>query len=276
MYSDEDIERLMLLRQLRDNGESIGQMARLDNDELRELARSSAGSMDEVSTAFDRTSRNSQCIRDAMAAIRSLDQAGLESCLLKSRAAMEQQRFLEETIAPLLDQIGRAWDNGRLRAAHEHMASSVVRSVLGSIMVVNQAEESSPLLVSTTPVGQQHELGALMAAVTAASIGWRTVYLGPNLPSDDIAAAAAQGNARAIALSLVYPPDDPRVELELKKLKQLVGENTELLVGGRAASAYSAAIGSVGAELITDLRELRLKLNRMRNSESNNTSSQQT
>jgi methanogenic corrinoid protein MtbC1 len=260
MYSDDDIERLILLRRARDAGESLAQMAKLNNDELRAMVRSSAKSYSSSDSDIFETGRNGDCLRESMEAIRNLDQSGLESCLLEARVTMQPQRYLEQIIVPLLEEMGEAWSRGEARVAHEHLASSVVRSVLGTIMVTNQADENAPLLVSTTLPGQLHELGALMAAVTAVAIGWRVAYLGPNLPAEDIAAVAKQGNAKAIALSVVYPPDDPRFEIELKKLRRSVGEKIAIVIGGRAAANYRAAIDSVGGKVVDDLRDLIAKL----------------
>jgi methanogenic corrinoid protein MtbC1 len=264
MYSDGDIERLILLRHARDAGESLAQMAELSNDELREIVRSTARSFASADSEILETGRNRDCLRESMEAIRSLDQAGLESSLLEARVTMEPQRYLERIIIPLLEEMGKAWSRGEARAVHEHLASAVVRSVLGTIMVTNQADESAPLLVSTTLPGQLHELGALMAAVTAVAIGWRIAYLGPNLPAEDIAAAARQAKARAIALSIVYPPDDPRVEIELKKLSRSVGEEIAILIGGRSAANYRTIIESVGAEVTDNLTDFVAKLDSIR------------
>jgi methylmalonyl-CoA mutase cobalamin-binding subunit len=130
--------------------------------------------------------------------------------------------------------------------------------------LANSPDASDPLLVSTTPLGQQHEFGALMAAVTAASGGWKTLYLGPNLPAEDIAAAVKGRRANAVVLSLVYPADDPQLETELVKLRELTDEDLPLLVGGRAAIAYDDVLTEVGAIRIGGLADLRRELDRLK------------
>ena len=49
--------------------------------------------------------------------------------------------------------------------------------------------------------------------------GWHVTYLGPDLPPEEIAAAAIQSGARAVALSIVYPPDDPLLMDDLAVLR---------------------------------------------------------
>ena len=76
------------------------------------------------------------------------------------------------------------------------------------------------MLVVATPAGQIHELGALLVGAAAANLGWHVTYLGASLPAAEIAGAARQNRARAVALSLVYPEDDPRLEGELTRLRE--------------------------------------------------------
>jgi methanogenic corrinoid protein MtbC1 len=202
-------------------------------------------------------------------AIANMDSANLESRLLSASVALGQRAFLENILQPLLLQTGEMWSDGRLKVAHEHLASAVIRSLLGSMYVTARSGRTGPLLLSTTPSGQWHEFGALMASVTAASIGWRTTYLGPNLPAEDIAAAVEQHDTRAVALSVVYPPDDPRLSLELQKLARMLPAKTALLVGGRAAPNYQAVLSEIGASLVGGLSDLRVKLDRLRENPGN-------
>lgn len=98
------------------------------------------------------------------------------------------------------------------------LASAVVRTSLGNLRRGFGPTSSAPSLVVATPTAQMHELGALIVAMIAASDRWRVTYLGPSLPAEEIAGAAHQSQARAVALSLVYPGDDPFLRGQLVKL----------------------------------------------------------
>ena len=98
-------------------------------------------------------------------------------------------------------------------------------------------------------------MGALMAAIEAENAGYRVAYLGANLPVEEIAAAAQRLGANVVALSLVYPPDDPRLGAELERLRGLLGREATILVGGGAAAGYTAALGRIGAVVVRDLAE---------------------
>jgi methylmalonyl-CoA mutase cobalamin-binding subunit len=109
-----------------------------------------------------------------------------------------------------------------------------------------------------------HELGALLAGFAAANVGWNVKYLGASLPAAEIAGAARQTRARAVALSLVYPEDDPRLEQELVLLRELVSADVAIVVGGRAADAYKAPLKRIRAIVCADVKEFSRVLDDLR------------
>jgi methylmalonyl-CoA mutase cobalamin-binding subunit len=120
------------------------------------------------------------------------------------------------------------------------------------------------VIVVATPTGQIHELGALLVGAAAANLGWHVTYLGASLPAAEIAGVARQNRARAVALSLVYPEDDPRLEGELTRLRESLPPEVMLLVGGRAMPAYREVLKKIGATQVTDLSQLCSTLDELR------------
>lgn len=244
-------------------GQSISQIARLNPDQLRALI-SKSYSVPESAVNYRGSASLDQHMDLCLKAMKSLDAITLETRLLRASVSLGQRAFLEKLLHPLLETTGEMWSDGRLKVAHEHLASAVVRSLLGSMYLSNTSDSSGPLLVSATPQGQLHEFGALMASVTAAAIGWRTLYLGPNLPAEDIVETVRDRKASAIALSVVYPSDDPYLATELRKIRELSGGSTALLVGGRSAGSYDQVLNEIGAIRIRGLVDLREELARLR------------
>jgi methylmalonyl-CoA mutase cobalamin-binding subunit len=195
-------------------------------------------------------------LEECIAAVKALDSNALEDGFQRAATALGSQGLLQQVIAPLAEIIGESWRNGVITAAHEHFASAVIRVVLGRAARPFAGEEGAPVLVVATPSGQLHELGALLAGAAAANLGWHVTYLGASLPAPEIAGAARQNRARAVALSLVYPEDDPCLEGELARLRELLPPGTVLLVGGRAMPAYRGTLEKIGARQIRDIAHL--------------------
>jgi methylmalonyl-CoA mutase cobalamin-binding subunit len=171
---------------------------------------------------------------------------------------------MEQVMMPLMHLIGERWYTGSMRAAEEHMTTPIVRATLWSLKNSHSPVANAPELLVATPSGQHHELGALMAAVVAASDGWRVTFLGSDLPATEIAAAAVTREVRAIALSLTYPSDDPAIGGELTVLTGTVP--AVVLVGGVAAAAYRDVIRRAGAVEVPTTAVLRAELRKLRKS----------
>ncbi len=189
-----------------------------------------------------------------------MDGARIQAVLTRAAVELGPGRFIDFVALPFLQRIGGLWEGGELRPGHEHLASVAMRQVLGWLLETFQPTNGAPTLIATTPAGQRHEFGAMLAAAIAATAGWKTVYLGPDLPAEDIAVIAREVEARAVALSMVYPSEKEPLADELRRLHELLPAGTSLLVGGRAAYLYQRQLEGEGAELIPDLRSLQERL----------------
>ena len=165
---------------------------------------------------------------------------------------------------PLMEAIGRSWQDGMLRVAHEHLATALVRSFIGALKDVGIPPEGSPEMIVATPSGTHHEIGALMVSVLAASDGWKVTYLGPDLPAEDIAAAARSRGAKVVALSIVYPVDDPQLGRELRRLGNQLEDDVTLFVGGASVNGYREVLDEIGASVTVDVSILREELKELR------------
>ena len=165
---------------------------------------------------------DSESILDScIEAIKAYDGKSLEILLLKASSNMSQRQLIENLIVPLVYKVGDLWRDGNIRVANEHLASAVILSFLAGLIERHVPGDAPPIIISATPRGQdQWNWGAMIAGVVAASVGWKVIYLGPNLPVEEIASVAESLEAKVVALSIVYPSDDFSVlEKRLKKFK---------------------------------------------------------
>ncbi|MBD3225050.1 MAG: MerR family transcriptional regulator [Caldithrix sp.] len=260
LYSDGDVHKLHLLKQATDSGYSIGNIAHLSIDSLEELIGYGQKSVSQYNQVHNTNSPNTEPIyflEEALRAVRQFDAGKLEYQLLQASVVLSQPILIEQVIVPLVEHIGNLWRQGDLRIMHEHMASAVLKSYLSNLRNAYRPQGNAPSLIVTTPRGQIHEIGALIIALVAAAEGWNVIYLGPDLPSEEIAAACLQKQARAVVLSLVYPADDPALYQDLVKLRQLLPERVAILIGGRIAPQYLSAINQIDAWTSDDLSSFR-------------------
>jgi DNA-binding transcriptional MerR regulator len=220
-YSAADLERLRLVKAAVDAGNRIGQVAHL---ELAELKRVSAGG----------EARPAQRLDEILAALDHFDSAEVHRLLSLQLSALGAARFAREIALPLVREIGDRWANGQMGIAAEHLATGVLRSLLGSALAPTAASLLGPRIVFATPTGERHELGLLMATLTALGAGANPVYLGVELPVEDLLSAVEGTSAAGLALSLVTIPTSQATRT-VNALRGGLADAVHLWIGGAGA-----------------------------------------
>ncbi len=282
LYTDEDIRRYQLLQRAVAAGRGIRLVAGLTDEALERLVAEdkrlvAEGDLSEeddlrvkdngveafpppASRVANLAPRAEAGADDWMGpcleSIQALDEKGLENHLLAASVALSRVDLLEGLLAPMMTQVGELWRRGILRPVHEHLATAVLRTFIGNLKD-SLGDPRAPHVLVTTPSGQLHEIGALLAAICAASEGCNVTYLGCDLPAEEIAAGARQKGSVIVALSATYPPDDPRLPRELVRLHGLVPPSVRVIVGGRAIRGYRDALAKSGIELVDSLQDFR-------------------
>lgn len=266
LYTEAEVERLVLLAELTRLGHAIGSIARLETATLREM---------KAATAADATSRTRESmpplfstaaalVDSMLAAVQSYRVEQFEAVLDEGAVKLGHSGLMELVLVPLLHRVGDEWQAGRITAAQEHAATQSLKDYIARRMRPMGTPEHAPRLLVATPAGQLHEMGAAIVAGLARKAGWNVTYLGPSLPAEEIVGAALAGDYRAVALSIIYPDDDPEMADQLVRLRSLLPDELPIIVGGRAASGYEAVLRTIGALRVENMEEFTAVLAQIR------------
>jgi methanogenic corrinoid protein MtbC1 len=257
LYSDSDIQHLKLLQQAARIGHRIAQLSELDDKTLLAIiANPIAGTGPNIDRQAD-LATPSELLEACHVAILNLDEQALEATLNRAAVMLTRPTLFEELILPLVVQIGERWAKGEIKIVNEHMASSILVAFLRDMLSAYQPTAAMPKMVVATPANHWHELGALIAAIIAAESGWHAYYFGPNLPAEEIAAAAVYKKAVAVTLSIVYHTAERHTLREIKRLRQYVAEDVAIIVGGRGMQSYKADLTQLDVSYPQNLSEFR-------------------
>lgn len=124
-------------------------------------------------------------------------------------SAFDFATFCDGAVRGLMERVGTAWRDGRLRVGEEHIVSQVMIDVLlrlrtdwlGDIHGA-QTNGSNRVAVVGALEGNQHHLGALCVRVLLERLGWRVHYLGPDVPVDDFGTIQKGRGAGLVCISL--------------------------------------------------------------------------
>ena len=267
LYSDHDVERLRRLKQLTGRGHSISRVAGLSLADLDRLEEQVPPSPVTLPAGKGQSSAAADVVGEALGAVGRFDAQELQGVLQRGAITLGGPVFLNEVVAPAVEAVGDGWSSGALSVAQEHMSTAVFRRVLEWQLGAYRVSGDMPRLVVATPPGDAHELGALMVAVSAVGEGWGVTYLGPNLPVAELLTAARDIEARAVALSTVYSPNDEELLAAVKATREGLPRTTPLMIGGAAANRLRKAMGACGAIVLDSLPQVRTMLRELREAE---------
>jgi DNA-binding transcriptional MerR regulator/methylmalonyl-CoA mutase cobalamin-binding subunit len=263
LYTDEDLDRLALLTRATALGRNIGQIARLRSDELRTLLMAEESALEASSASRDDGAAD-QVRADAMDLVESLDGPELEKVLRRGALQLGLDPFIERVIVPLLRDIDDRCQQAEITPAHERFAGCITGQVLHWIRGTSSEAPGAPRITLATTEGERHELGIQIVAAVAASLGWRVVYLGSDLPPDAIVQATAQSEAQVLTLSFVSA-DAARNALEpLRTIRDGLSPSVALVAGGSGAAEIQSDLAARGITVMPGLRELRAFLRSFR------------
>jgi methanogenic corrinoid protein MtbC1 len=270
LYSELDIERLRRLGRLSGRGYAIShiaslsleQLTRLDEESAAEPATGTAPAAGEALGA-EADQRGRDLALAALRAIRDFAPGELDALLQRAVVTLGVPAFLDQVATPLLRAIGHGWTVQSVSIGQEHMATAVIRRLLGWLLGVYHAAVDAPRIIVATPPDESHEMGALMVAVSAAAEGWSVTYLGPDLPAAELLAAARQTGARAVGLSLVARSDRDATLAVLREVRAGLRPDVPLLVGGAGAGELRDEAEAIGAEILESLPQAREALQRI-------------
>lgn len=256
-YGTAQIERLLLLGQLVQKGHAIGGIAALSDQELRDLLTRLPGQ------PAPEPEPQKDILAPMLSAIESFDSAGAGDELSRLAAVLAPRDLVYQVAIPLMREVGIRSHNGTLAIAQEHLASQMLRNLLGSMMRLFRPSSPAMKMVLATPAGELHEFGILAAAMLASMAGIEPVYLGADLPALEIAGAAQRVSAQVILLGITVITETTAEEV--RAVAAAMPEAAELWVGG--ASSADLDLSNLGRKtvLVKDLPALENECRRWKN-----------
>jgi DNA-binding transcriptional MerR regulator/methylmalonyl-CoA mutase cobalamin-binding subunit len=228
VYSDADIERLVLIARAVKAGFRSGDVIHRHAQDLRGLLRSSAPAETDLKPG-------TPTVESLIARLTSDDPEGLRNELRQSVAVLGPKQFLIDVAAPLVEQVGAAWAAGRLAVRHEHLLTEVLSSKLRELLAAYEGSGARPVVLLATLADEQHGLGLEMVALYVALSGATPRLLGVNTPAVELADAARALNASVLGVSISEASELSVTEGHLRQLLAVLPHESEVWLGGKNA-----------------------------------------
>ena len=140
--------------------------------------------------------------------------------------------------------VGQRWEQGDYLVAEEHAATAAIETLVSLLAGMFDHPPGAPLVVVATAEGDDHSLPARTVAAYLLFLGYRTVFLGANVPGEDLRGFLETEPPVAVVVSAA-------MTIHLLGARAVVQAAHDVgvpaLVGGKAfgvAGEWAAAVGA--------------------------------
>lgn len=201
------------------------------------LARAAEVALKELgAVAPETTSAADNLASRLAAALLAYDEAAAAAEWSSALDIFDVQSAFERVIVPVMRQVGQAWHDGDASVAQEHFATNFVRSRLDMLSRQVLPMRDAPVVLLACLEGEHHELGLLMLAVLLRFHGFRTIYLGQDVPVDGLIRCVEDSQPHVLAVNAGTVEGTRHLDIIATALKE-TAPATAVVYGGGAFDA---------------------------------------
>ena len=234
-YSNQELKMLLNISLLNKYGYKISHINRMNNEELRE----------KILTLGSSQAQQERIVNDLIQHMVDMDIEAFEEVLDNFIVTRGIEKAITYIIFPFLERIGILWLTDHINPAQEHLITNIIRQkiIVGIENIVTPFELKAKVLLFL-PENEHHELGLLFLNYLMKSRGVKTIYLGSNVPLNDLEFVVDLKKPDFIYTHLTTVIREFNFEKFLNNLKTRFS-NTPILISGLLSNTFEKK-GSYG------------------------------
>ncbi len=227
VYSDKDVQDILLINLLNRNGYKISKIA--------DLTRAERISLAEKIHTYDSPETG---INKLIYALIEIDELAFDEIMNKLVEEHGVENTFSNYLVPFLERIGVMWLTDSISVAQEHFISMLIRQRLViEIDKLNSPQESyykTALLY--LPENEWHEIGLLYYHYVIKKNGWRVFYLGQSTPMAGVKEVCEKKNIDLVVSAWVSNFDAEMVNAHYNQLRSFY--KGKIAVGGANSDMF--------------------------------------
>lgn len=179
-YDDDQLKKLLNVVSLVKAGNKISNISKLSEEELNSHIVS-LGNLGGTGV------KEEMLINQLISAGLSYDENSFEKAFSNSILSFGLMAAYQKVFYPMLVKIGFLWSTSELMPAQEHFVSNLVRQkMFAAIDSLNPPSNTTEKWVLFLPEGELHDIGLLIANYGLRAKGVSVIYLGDNVPQENL------------------------------------------------------------------------------------------
>ena len=229
-YSDDDLKKIINVSLLNNHGLKISKIADMSVEQMNQRVLELSELKSDTAIHIDQL----------VIAMIEMEEEGFEKILNTLILRYGFEKSITEIVYPFLEKIGILWQTQNITPAHEHFMSNLIRQkLIVAIDGLPIPPKSARKILLFLPEGELHELALLFFHYLTRKSGFRTYYLGQNVPHDDLV-SVFQVHQPDLLISSITTSTTAPVEDYLARLTRDF-PTTQILISGQQVQKFNVA-----------------------------------
>jgi DNA-binding transcriptional MerR regulator len=232
-YSDEDLRNLITIAFLNKHGFKISKLSEMSQVEMTA----------HVLKLTEHASDTEGQINALLLGMIHFDEAKIEFIVNQCTTQFGFEDTVLKVLFPFLAKVGVLWQTSLVRPAQEHFISNLIRQkiIAATDRIPTLEDVPTKRFILFLPEKEMHEISLLFINYLIRSRGCYTLYLGANVPFEDIISVYEEINPDYLVTVLTAYPNLVHAIDYLNKLTNLTS-NSKVIVSGKQLEANEAPI----------------------------------
>ncbi len=222
-YDDQDLKLVLNISLLKDHGYKISEISKLSVEDMaHEVLKISAKPLNYPDQ-----------IQALTLSMIDLDEGRFDEIIKANILQFGFENTMMNIIYPFLSRIGILWVTGSIGSAQEHFITNLIRQKLIAAIdaLGNKSASTGKTFVLFLPEGEFHEISLLFANYIVRARSNKVIYLGQNLPFDELVFIYKTRRPDYIFTALTSVPANHEVQPFVDRMARTFPDSQLLLTG---------------------------------------------
>lgn len=241
-YSDDELRKLLNVSMLVKHGYKISKVSVFDTSQIQK----------EVLKLNEKSLSSQDIIDQMIVHMVNFDHKNFEDLLEQQIDIQGFEDTFMTVVFPLFEKIGIYWQIGSIFPAQEHFISNITRHMLIRASSTFANHDASVSVLFFLKEGELHELSLLFYQYLALKSGYRTLYLGQNVPFDDLTKLDGLRDIDRVFTAFINGIEPEELEDYIQRMSVIFKRKKVFVTGGQISQIKPKLPANF--KVVTDVR----------------------
>lgn len=250
LYDSVNLQKLLNITLLHNHGYKISKISQLPNDKIPEL----------VNEIISDKSVKHHAISAFKMAMMNFDQTLFLNTYDKLLSEKSFSEIFTEILIPFIVETGFLWQTSTITVAHEHFISYLIKQKLlinTEKLQYQNPQKKDKVFILFLPQNEIHQLGLMYLNYEILRSGYKSVYLGENVPIDSLKDVKRYFDNIIYLCYMTVEPNKSEVNEYLEEINsEILNDNSELWAIGRMVENVNVKNVSQKMTIFTNITDI--------------------